>query len=96
MSASLTEGNPNAVLEAMGGGCPVVLSDIAAHREVADGDSVLFFPPHDEAAALAALQSVVANGDASAARAAQARARCERRGPSWAAEQYDELYRCIT
>jgi glycosyltransferase involved in cell wall biosynthesis len=43
------EGQPIAVLEAMSYGCPAILSDIPAHREIA-GASVQFFPVGDVAA----------------------------------------------
>jgi len=46
VSASLTEGCPNAVMEAMACGLPVILSDIPAHREILDFDKKagLLFP----------------------------------------------------
>lgn len=37
VSTSLVEGLPVAVLEAMACGCPVILSDIPSHREIAQG-----------------------------------------------------------
>jgi glycosyltransferase involved in cell wall biosynthesis len=42
VSISDFEGSPNVVLEAAGQGCPLVLSDIPAHREVFDETSVWF------------------------------------------------------
>ena len=52
VSTSLAEGRPNVVLEAMAARCPLVLSSIAPHRELA-GDVALLFDPRalDDAAA---------------------------------------------
>lgn len=47
VSPSLFEGCPNTVMEAMVCGCPLVVSEIAAHREILDDDSALFFNPND-------------------------------------------------
>ena len=47
ISCSLFEGQPNAVLEAMANECPVILSDIPAHRECATLDSAVFFKVGD-------------------------------------------------
>jgi glycosyltransferase involved in cell wall biosynthesis len=54
VSASETEGYPNAVLEACATGTPVILSDIPVHREIAGAveTSALLFP-HDDPAGLA-------------------------------------------
>jgi len=46
---SFYEGFSLPVLEAMAHGCPVLASDIAAHREVG-GDAIRFVPPGDEEA----------------------------------------------
>jgi glycosyltransferase involved in cell wall biosynthesis len=47
VSSSLFEGCPNAVLEAMACGCPLVVSDIQAHHEILDENCALFFDPYD-------------------------------------------------
>ena len=44
VSVSLFEGSPNAVLEAAVLRCPLVLSDIAGHRELFSEDSATFVP----------------------------------------------------
>ena len=51
VSASLTEGCPNVVMEAMACGLPVVLSDISPHREILeyDGRAGLMFATNDTA-----------------------------------------------
>ncbi|KNZ31783.1 MAG: hypothetical protein AD742_14925 [Methylibium sp. NZG] len=44
VSVSHFEGHPNVVMEAAAAGCPLVLSDIAAHRELFDENSCAFAP----------------------------------------------------
>ena len=45
ISTSTFEGNPNVVLEAAAIGCPLLISDIPAHREIFDENSVIFADP---------------------------------------------------
>jgi glycosyltransferase involved in cell wall biosynthesis len=56
---SLHEGCPNAVIEAMAVGLPLILSDIPAMREVSHGNA-LFFDPGDPQSLVAVLRSVLA------------------------------------
>jgi glycosyltransferase involved in cell wall biosynthesis len=75
VSPSRFEGMPNAVMEAMALGCPVVVSDIPSHREVLAEDEALFVPCEDASAIAAALERVLDAPGEAAARAARARAR---------------------
>lgn len=49
VSASDSEGLPNAVIESLACGCPVILSDIPQHREILDAmpNCGVIFPLHD-------------------------------------------------
>jgi glycosyltransferase involved in cell wall biosynthesis len=47
ISISHFEGRPNTVLEAMACGCPMIVSDIPAHREILDDESALFIRRYD-------------------------------------------------
>jgi glycosyltransferase involved in cell wall biosynthesis len=75
VSPSRFEGMPNAVMEAMALGCPVVVSDIRAHREILDAETGLFVDAEDPAALAAGLERVFDRSDEAARRAARARER---------------------
>jgi len=86
------EGNPNAVLEAMAGGCPVILSDTPAHREIADSGSALFAAVDDVAALSRAIGELVTDRDSAIQRAAQASKRVSLMTVSAMADGYEAVY----
>lgn len=92
ISMSRYEGNPNVVLEAMAGGCPVVLSDIPAHREIADASSALFVPADDVSALSAAIDHLVADRRAALQRAGRATERVASMTVTAMADAYDAVY----
>lgn len=95
LSASLIEGHPNVVIEAAAVGCPLVLSDIPAHREFAVGDSALFANTSDVQAFAQALVETVQKPSDAVTRARRARAHTEALGVDGAARRHIELYRSV-
>ena len=80
VSASELEGMPKAVLEAIGYGTPVVLSDIPAHRELLAGvDGARLVAPGDVDGLIKNLRAVLAAAEHHRSVAAQARERAARR-----------------
>ena len=73
VSLSTSEGCPNAVMEAMVCGCPMVISDIPAHRELLDESCTLFVTPSDVRQAADAIIQILDNPEAAKKRALKAK-----------------------
>ena len=95
MSLSLIEGQPNAVLEAIACGCPVVLSDIPAHREIVPAEMASFVNPHSPAEISATLVSTLNAPEEARRRAGRAKARIAYRTIPAMADAYDRVYRSV-
>jgi glycosyltransferase involved in cell wall biosynthesis len=86
------EGNPNVALEAMAGGCPVIVSDTPAHREIADASSALFVPVGDVRSLSAAIVQLLADRDAARQRAERASERVGSMNLMVMADAYEAIY----
>lgn len=73
VAPSWYEGHPNVSIEAAAAGCPLVVSDIPAHRGWLADDSALFAPPDDPHAFANAIRKVLDEPEAAQKRAARAR-----------------------
>lgn len=99
ISTSRVEGMPVAVLEAMACRCPVVLSDIPSHREIADGAAFIPLVHPDDAAGFARALAQVR--DMPAGERAEIGERCrrvveERFSLERMHEGYEAIYRDLT
>ncbi len=95
VAPSLFEGQPNVVLEAMASGCPLVVSDIPAHRELLDESSALLVNPHEAAKLAEAILDVLSAPAAAKARAQKARARVAPLSICSVASRYAEVYDAV-
>lgn len=92
VSASLFEGHPNVVIEAASAGCPMVVSDIVAHREVVDEHAALYAAPTDMPALAEAIVRCVDDRPAARERAERARAAVAGLTFDAAAARYLQIY----
>lgn len=92
VSASHREGMPNAVMEAMAIGCPMVLSDMISHREIVPPDGALFVPTKDAEAFAVALRDTLTDRTAAQARAAVALKAASVWSIASVARHYAEIY----
>ena len=88
VSLSRFEGCPNVVIEAMACGCPLVLSDIPAHREVLNGYGAAFVDPDNPAETGQTIKALLLDGKGLRSRAKAALSNA----PEWGVEQVAQLY----
>lgn len=94
-STSRVEGQPNTVLEAMAAGCPLVVTDLPAHREILDERSARFVPVDDPAAFALALREVLRDRDGARERARAASQRIELHSIARTADAYEAVYATV-
>lgn len=95
VSVSLFEGSPNVVLEAMACGCPLIVSEIPAHREILDDGMAIFVDPNRPRQVADAIASVLNDPVGAATRAQAALMRAQAYGLSFVAQRYAEVYRTV-
>ncbi len=93
VAVSRCEGHPNAVLEAVAAGVPVVVSDIPAYRSILGDDSASFVAEDDAQAIAAAIVSTLADHTTADQRAACARSALTSQSLDATAARYDAVYR---
>jgi glycosyltransferase involved in cell wall biosynthesis len=86
------EGCPYVVLEAMACGCPLVISDIPAHRELLDEQSARFTAPDEPGEIAEALKDTLLSSQAARVRASMAQARAGECTIRAMAEQYEQVF----
>lgn len=95
VSLSEYEGCPNAVMEAMACGCPLVLSDISAHREILDESCALFVDPSDIRHTAGVIVQALGNEDTNKRRTLIAREKIQGWSVAGMARNYERLYEKI-
>jgi len=96
VSASLWEGFPTVILEAMATGVPVIATDVSGSRElVRDGETGLLVPPQDAQALATAIQRLIANPHAAQRMSRAAWQQVHQYTIDAIATDYDKLYQSL-
>ena len=93
VSLSAYEGCPNTVMEAMACECPLILSDIPAHREILDESCALFVDPSNIQQTADTIMQALCNTDASKGRALIAKQKTQEWSIPEMARNYEKVYR---
>lgn len=96
VSLSRFEGTPNTVIEAILQGCPLVLSDIPAHRELLTAQEARLVALTDPVPISEAISGELMNPAAARERASRARAQVNEWSADRIAAEYLDLYRKLT
>jgi glycosyltransferase involved in cell wall biosynthesis len=94
-SLSNYEGFPNSVIEAMACGCPLIVSDISAHREFLNDGCALLVNPGDPEEIAKAIKLSLSNPTSAAKKAEIAEAIAQKWSVSSMAKQYEKVYQHI-
>ena len=92
ISVGLFEGRPNAVLEAMASGCPLVVSDIPAHREFLNDSAAIFVNPRESKSIARGVETCLADPRSARTRSAQARDIVTQWSMNSMVGQYEQVY----
>lgn len=95
IAPAVFEGRPNAVLETMAAGRPLVVSDIPAHREILAESSALWVDPEDPGAIAAAICQALDRPTDAEQRALRAQSRAQRWSIAGVAAEYHRAYTLI-
>lgn len=93
VSLSAYEGCPNAVMEAMACGCPLVLSDIPAHREILDESCALFVDTSNIKQTADTIMQALRDADASKGRTLIAKKKTQEWSIAEMACNYERVYK---